>query len=181
MKKFLVLILCVVCVLIFASCGVEQSVPGADSKPPEESMHTHDFSIVNSNEIEHWRNCTGCEEFRNSEKHIFKEKVIEEPTYTSDGSGERECIICGYSSEYEIPMLTHDCNFKVVNEDLTQCGESYWFECDICGDGYYSSDKKAHSFVDYECEICEFKYISEGVYFQRNDSEKYVKVLKKEK
>ena len=174
MKKILALLI-TLSALLFCSCGAdaEKNDDNSGSLPPAE--HTHDFSIYGYDSFDHWCQCSGCDKFKYNESHVFENVVIIESTYTSEGSGERRCETCEHTEEYTIPVIEHTCEYELVDVENTVCGDSFRYECNLCGSEYYSNDTKQHEFVDYKCEDCGFEYVSEGVYFQVNDSKKYVR------
>ncbi|MBR2907915.1 MAG: SGNH/GDSL hydrolase family protein, partial [Clostridia bacterium] len=81
------------------TCGYEREI-------------THDFSVTDHNDVQHWKKCSVCglEQEGSRASHIY------------DGAGDSECD-CGYSST----CSSHE--FTVVDND----GTHHWLECSICG------------------------------------------------
>ena len=83
---------------------VIQEIENNKSKP-----HEHQFSSTWSNDkTYHWRECTGCDEVTDKEKHKFGEwTVTKQATETSTGSKERKCTVCGYKQKETIAKTKH--------------------------------------------------------------------------
>lgn len=179
MKKIILIAVAVLCVvggvLLLRSCvGSEDPVTTTTTTAPE---HVHVPNGTAYDAVWHWTVCAGCDMHLDSEYHDFETVVIAEPTYHEDGKQESHCKTCDHKvTGIVIPMLTHTCDWVLVDEEETVCGENYTYECKLCKDRYVSFDVKQHNFVNYVCTLCDTRYASSGVHFNVNDAEKTVTV-----
>ena len=131
------------------------------------NTHTHEFSSNwLSNETNHWRECE-CGEKSEDSLHTFGEWVtVTLSTEKDTGLKKRECSVCGYEEEAEIPVLSHTHNFESSwKYDAT----GHWHECS-CGE---HGDEAEHTYGEWiiitsatettvglkkrECSVCGYE------------------------
>ncbi len=96
--RFKRLILCIVPMLLLASCFMPIS-PTVSGENSSSSEHTHTFAVGWSNDDEyHWHASTcGDDAVSGKEKHSFEKKSTVEATYDAGGYTVYECSVCHYS------------------------------------------------------------------------------------
>ena len=108
---------CSICHEVDASTKVEHVYDNAcdticnDETCGYEREITHDFSVTDKNETQHWTKCSVCglEQEGSRKDHVY------------DDANDVECD-CGY-----LKCTEHD--FSIIDKD----GERHWKECSICG------------------------------------------------
>ena len=118
-------------------------------------IHAHTYGDKwQSDETNHWHECTVCGEKADTAKHEFGEWETDEKT----AKQHRECTICGYTEEKAKP---HEHSY---GDDWYSDETNHWHECTVCGE---KADTAEHEFGEWiidektstkhrECTVCEY-------------------------
>ncbi|WP_443724391.1 leucine-rich repeat domain-containing protein [Pseudoruminococcus massiliensis] len=118
-------------------------------------IHTHTYGDKwQSDETNHWHECTVCGEKADTAKHEFGEWETDEKT----AKQHRECTICGYTEEKAKP---HEHSY---GDDWYSDETNHWHECTVCGE---KADTAEHEFGEWvidektstkhrACTVCEY-------------------------
>ncbi len=88
----------------------------------------HTPSELQSDENEHWHECTKCGEILDITPHTYGEtNILKEPTCTVNGKAEHTCTVCGYTEQYTLNALGHKPG------ELKHDEKKHWFACKTCG------------------------------------------------
>ena len=99
---------------------------------------THDYSVQDKSETEHWMKCSVC--------GTIDESTRENHGY--DNTCDTSCDECGH-----VRTITHDYSVQDKNT------ETHWMKCSVCGD-IDESTRKAHDYdnnCDTTCDECGFE------------------------
>ena len=113
-------------------------------------VHTHTFSSKwTSDETNHWHaaTCEHKDKVIDKAKHTFGDWTItKEPTEEAEGSREKSCTVCGYTTVPEvIEKLPHTHKFET---EWTSDAENHWYAA-TCEHTTEVSGKAEHSFGEW--------------------------------
>ena len=146
------------------------TMPGHNVVVNAEFVETsHDFSVPQYDEDNHWLKCSrcdeksgvtahsfpahscdaavkcsGCDYMKPAGEHSYGEYVqTTAPTCTAAGEETRTCSVCQHKQTREVAALTHDFSVPQYNED------NHWLKCSRCDE---KSGVTAHSFPAHSCD-----------------------------
>ena len=146
------------------------TMPGQNVVVNAEFVETsHDFSVPQYDEDNHWLKCSrcdeksgvtahsfpahscdaavkcsGCDYMKPAGEHSYGEYVqTTAPTCTAAGEETRTCSVCQHKQTREVAALTHDFSVPQYNED------NHWLKCSRCDE---KSGVTAHSFPAHSCD-----------------------------
>jgi hypothetical protein len=101
--------------------------------------HTHNYSSAwSSNASEHWHDCSGCSEKKDTAPHTF------------DNDCDTECNTCGYTR-----VTTHTYKPEWLSDS-----EKHWHECSACGaktdEATHVEGASATETTDQVCTVCAY-------------------------
>ncbi|MDE6722845.1 MAG: hypothetical protein K2J55_01465, partial [Eubacterium sp.] len=106
-----------------------------------------------TDENEHWKVCTVCDEKLQRTSHTFGDLSIDKPpTCTEPGSSHRICSGCGYKEEETIETKGHSYGETMVKEATCEEDGYSYHTCTVCGYTETIEEFKAtgHTFSDWE-------------------------------
>lgn len=132
----------------------------------EKLTHIHTFGEWKSDETDHWKECTGCDDKADLGGHTYGGwKVTEKATEEKEGLKERKCTVCGYRETEIIDKLAHVHSFGEWNCDKT----NHWKECK-CGEKIESGEhtytnwtvtkeatEKEEGIIERGCTVCSYR------------------------
>ena len=104
----------------------------------------HDYSVIKSDENEHWTECSECHTRANAEAHTYDVEngtVVKAPTCVEAGIMNASCS-CGRTTLVEIAPTGEHIH---TDDHLSFSEDGHWYLCDICGS---PCDEAEHSFDD---------------------------------
>ncbi len=173
MRKTLLRTLFMVLIIAIA-CSFAVACDFSDSGDQSQSTHEHVASGEwQSDASQHWKVCAEDNEKVDVADHTFGEWVIDEvETCTEKGKKHKECSVCKYKVEEDIPAKNHDYVYT-DNGDGTHNG--------VCkNDATHVIENQAHTLGEYAghdadkhwkvCEDCEARVESEHKFVLKGDS-----------
>ena len=128
-KHFLINALLLICsIFVLTSCDNST-----------ETVHQHDFSSdwkYDSNVHYHTCKSEECNEVSDSEQHQFGQwSVLVQATCDAAGAQERNCSVCGYKEQENVPALGHSYSEWEVKTPATETENEVQHRiCSLCGD-----------------------------------------------
>lgn len=89
----------------------------------------HDFSIIKSNESEHWSECSRCHVVQEREKHSINSTTVREASCTQTGEIHHACSKCSYEYTETVEERGHDFKDTYEIDD-----NSHWRQCRNCSE-----------------------------------------------
>lgn len=128
------------------SCGECGKVLDTETIPALGENHEHSYSITNSDDANHWKECE-CGEIDESTKasHTLdqKEETVLEPTCSTDGMKNviTYCTYCGKETARTSETVSATDN-HIPDAEYGKDSDNHWKVCTICGDVI---NKEAHN------------------------------------
>ena len=89
----------------------------------------HDFSIIKSDDTEHWSECSRCHVVQEREKHSINSTTIREASCTQTGEIHHACSKCSYEYTETVEERGHDFKDTYEIDD-----NSHWRQCRNCSE-----------------------------------------------
>lgn len=89
----------------------------------------HDFSIMKSDDSEHWSECSRCHVVQKREKHSINSTTIREASCTQTGEIHHACSKCSYEYTETVEERGHDFKDTYEIDD-----NSHWKQCRNCNE-----------------------------------------------
>ncbi|MBQ6118490.1 MAG: dockerin type I repeat-containing protein [Clostridia bacterium] len=104
--------------------------------------HTHDFSVLKSDETSHWYQCTGCDEVKDKAAHTWDGGKIAKPAAcTEPGETIYTCTVCQATKTEPIPAPGHNLTkTEAKSATCTEPGNVVYYTCTVCKKNF--SDEK---------------------------------------